>query len=101
MSDNKKYYLKMKYDFLDSDVFVYLESMKNGYKYSDILLKLYLTSLKSDFILTDDIDILSNITRHSQDDLKKAIEIFYKLKLIDRLPNKKIYIKNIESFRCR
>ena len=49
MSDNKKYYyLKLKDNFFDSDQMIVLESMPDGYKYSNILLKLYLRSLKND-----------------------------------------------------
>ena len=47
MADNKKYYyLKLKEDFFESDEAVILESMPDGYIYSNILLKLYLRSLK-------------------------------------------------------
>ncbi|HBK5231260.1 TPA: phage replisome organizer N-terminal domain-containing protein, partial [Enterococcus faecium] len=47
MSDNKRYYyLKLKENFFDSDEMVLLESMPDGYIYSNILLKLYLRSLK-------------------------------------------------------
>ena len=47
MSDNKKYYyLKLKADFFDSDAMIVLEGLPDGYKYSNILLKLYLRSLK-------------------------------------------------------
>ena len=39
MSDNKKYYyLKLKEDFFDSPEIKVLESMSNGYKYSNLLL---------------------------------------------------------------
>ena len=49
MSDNKKYYyLRLKDNFFDSDELKILESMKDGYLYSNILLKLYLRSLKND-----------------------------------------------------
>ena len=43
MADNRKYYyLKLKEDFFDTDEMKILESMKDGYLYSNILLKLYL-----------------------------------------------------------
>ena len=46
MADNRKYYnLKLKEDFFDTDEMKILESMKDGYLYSNILLKLYLKSL--------------------------------------------------------
>ena len=47
MADNRKYYyLKLKENFFDSDSIVLLEDMKDGILYSNILLKLYLKSLK-------------------------------------------------------
>ena len=47
MADNKKYYyLKLKENFFDSDEMVLLESMPDGYLYSNILLKMYLKSKK-------------------------------------------------------
>ncbi|MZL41080.1 hypothetical protein GT717_28400 [Clostridium beijerinckii] len=47
MSDNKKYYyMRLKEDFFDSDEIKIIESQPNGYMYSNILLKLYLKSLK-------------------------------------------------------
>ena len=40
MADNKKYYyLKLKEDFFDSDEMLLLQGMKDGYLYSDILMK--------------------------------------------------------------
>ena len=46
MSDNKKYYyLKLKEDFFDSPEIKVLESMPNGYKYSNLLYNLILTLL--------------------------------------------------------
>ena len=47
MSDNRKYYyLKLKESYFDDDAIVLLESMKDGMLYSNILLKLYLKSVK-------------------------------------------------------
>ena len=48
MSDNKKYYyMRLKENFFDTNEIVVLESMQDGYLYSNILLKLYLRSLKT------------------------------------------------------
>ena len=48
MSDNKKYYyIRIKDNFYDTDDIKLLQSMDNGYLYSDILMKLYLKSLKN------------------------------------------------------
>ena len=47
MSDTKKYYyLKLKENFFNSDEIILIESMQDGMLYSNILLKLYLLSLK-------------------------------------------------------
>lgn len=47
MSDNRKYYyLKLKENYFDDDSIILLESMQDGILYSNILLKLYLKSLK-------------------------------------------------------
>ena len=48
MADNKKYYyLKLKDNFYDSEALIILQNMPDGYLYSDILMKLYLRSLKN------------------------------------------------------
>ena len=49
MADNRKYYyLKLKEGFFESDEIKILESMKDGHMYSNILLKLYLKSLRNE-----------------------------------------------------
>ena len=54
MSDNRKYYyLKLKESYFDDEAIVLLESMQDGMLYSNILLKLYLTSLKYGGMATD------------------------------------------------
>ena len=52
MSDNRKYYyLKLKENFYNSETMVILESMQDGLLYSNLLLKMYLMSLKNGGIL--------------------------------------------------
>ena len=49
MADNKKYYyMRLKENFFDSSEISLLESMPDGYLYSNILLKLYLRSLRGE-----------------------------------------------------
>ena len=105
MSDNKKYYyLKLKDSFFDSDSMIVLESMPDGYKYSNILLKLYLRSLKGDgkLMFNERIPfnstILSQVTRHSVGDVEKAIKVFKELDLIEILDNGAIYMLDIQNF---
>ena len=105
MSDNKKYYyLRLKDNFFDSDELKILESMKDGYLYSNILLKLYLRSLKNDgkLVFNDRIpysaDMLSRITGHQVGTIKQALTIFKDLGLIDVLDNGAIYMLDIQNF---
>ncbi|WP_273478758.1 phage replisome organizer N-terminal domain-containing protein [Ignavigranum ruoffiae] len=105
MSDNKRYYyLKLKDNFFDSDQMIVLESMPDGYKYSNILLKLYLRSLKHDgkLMFNNRIPynstILAQVTRHSVGDVEKAIKIFNELDLIEILENGAIYLLDIQNF---
>jgi len=105
MSDNKKYYyLKLKESHFDSDQMVVLESMPDGYKYSNILLKLYLRSLKNGgkLMFNDRIPfnstMLSTITRHSIGDIEKAVKIFQELELIEVLNNGAIYMSDIQNY---
>ena len=52
MSENRKYYyLKLKENFFTSEKMVILESMQDGLLYSNLLLKMYLMSLKYNGIL--------------------------------------------------
>lgn len=105
MADNKKYYyLKLKDSFFESDEAIILESMPDGYIYSNILLKLYLRSLKNNGLLMfNDLipynaQMLATITRHHVGVIEKAIQIFKQLRLIEILDNGAIYMTNIQNF---
>jgi predicted phage replisome organizer len=105
MSDNKKYYyLRLKENFFDSDSMIVLESMQDGYLYSNILLKLYLRSLKNEGKLMFNEKIpynptmLASITRHQVGTVEKAVQIFEDLGLIELLNNGAIYISEIQDF---
>lgn len=105
MSDIKNYYyIKLKENHFDSDEMIVLESMSDGYKYSNILLKLYLRSLKNNgkLMLNDRIPfnstMLANVTRHSVGDIEKAVSIFENLGLIEVLNNGAIYMNDIQNF---
>lgn len=105
MSDNKKYYyLRLKDNFFDSDELKILESMKDGYLYSNILLKLYLRSLKNDgkLVVNERIpysaDMLASVTGHQVGTIKQALSVFKDLGLIDVLDNGAIYMLDIQNF---
>lgn len=78
--------------------------MPDGYKYANILLKLYLRSLKNEgkLMFNERIPynstILAQVTRHSVGDVEKAIEVFKHLELIEVLDNGAIFITDIQNF---
>jgi phage replisome organizer N-terminal domain protein len=105
MSDNKKYYyLRLKDNFFDGDELKILESMKDGYLYSNILLKLYLRSLKNDgkLVVNDRIpynaEMLASVTGHQVGTIKQALSMFKELGLIEILENGAIYMLDIQNF---
>ena len=105
MPDNKKYYyLKLKENFFDSDEIIVLESMQDGYLYSNILLKLYLRALKYEgrLMFNERIpynpQILAKVTRHNVGVVEKALKIFIELGLVEILDNGAIYISDIQNF---
>lgn len=105
MSDNKKYYyLKLRENFFDNDDVAILESMPDGILYSNILLKLYLRSLKNNGKLMFNnripynAQMLSTITRQPVAVIEKAVGIFKEMGLIEVLDNGAIYMLDIQNF---
>lgn len=105
MSDNKKYYyLKLKDNFYDREEIVVLEGMPDGVLYSNILMKLYLKSLKSEgrLMFNDripyDPNMLAMVTRQPVAVVEKALGIFRSMGLIDILDNGAIYMLDIQNF---
>lgn len=105
MADNKKYYyMRLKENFFDTNEMKVLESMQDGYKYSNILLKLYLMSLQSDgkLMLNERIpynsQMIATITRHSVGDVEKALVLFKDLGLIKILDSGAIYMLDIQKY---
>ena len=103
MSDNRKYYyLKLKENYFDEDAIVLLESMQDGILYSNILLKLYLKSLKNGGKLQLDENIpytaqmIATITRQQIGTVERALQIFLKLGLVEVLDSGTFYMSNIE-----
>lgn len=105
MADKTKYYyLKIKENFFDSEDMKLLESMDNGYIYSNILMKMYLLSLKNGgkLMYKDKIPynskMLSTILNHNVDILDKAISIFKELNLIEILDSGAIFMLDIQNY---
>lgn len=105
MADNQKYYyLKFKENFFESDEIKIMESMKDGYIYSNILLKLYLRSLRNEGrLMYKDVipytpEVLATLIGHQVGTIEKALEIFQKLELIEVLDNGAIYMMDIQNY---
>lgn len=105
MADNKKYYyMRLNENYFDSETQVLLESMPDGYLYSNILLKLYLKSLKNDgrLMFNDKIpyspQMIATITRHQVGTVEKALQIFKELNIIDLIDTGAIYMLDIQNF---
>lgn len=105
MADNRKYYyLKLKENFFDSDNMVLLENMQDGILYSNILMKMYLKSLKNNgmLILNDAIpyntQMIATVTRHQVGTVEKALKVFEQLGLIEILDFDDIYMMDVQNF---
>ena len=105
MADNKKYYyMRLKENFFDSNEVSVLEAMPDGYLYSNILLKLYLRSLRDEGrlavngIVPYSSEMISAITRHPVETVQKALDTFKALGLIEILDSGVIYMLHIQEF---
>ena len=92
MADNRRVLLpQAERELFDSDSIVLLEDMKDGILYSNILLKLYLKSLKNGGKLQLDEHIpytaqmIATLTRHQIGTVERALEIFRQLGLVEQL----------------
>ncbi len=105
MAENKKYfYMRLKDSYFDSDEQKVLESMPDGYLYSNILLKLYLKSLKRNGLLmfTDkipyNVQMIAAATQHQVGTVEKALTIFQEMGIIEVLDNGAIYMADVQNF---
>ncbi|WP_187287185.1 phage replisome organizer N-terminal domain-containing protein [Lactococcus lactis] len=98
--------MRLKENFFDSDEMIILENMDNGdgIIYSNILLKLYLRSLKYEgrLMFNERIpfnpQMLSTIVRHPVGVVKKALKAFVDLCLVEVMDNGAIYMLDIQNF---
>lgn len=104
MAENKVYYyMRLKEGFFESKELSEVESMPDGFLYSNILLKMYLKSLRDEGRLMAGTipyseDMIAKITGHKKKTVKKALEIFKNVGLIEVLDNGAIYMLDIQNF---
>ena len=104
MADNQKYYyMRLKEGFYDEDSMKIIEALPDGYLYSNILMKLYLKSLKNNgkLMFNERIpyspELLATITRHQVGTIEKALQLFKEMDLIEILDNGAIYMLDIQN----
>lgn len=105
MADNQKYYyMRLKEDFFDSEEMKLLESLPDGYLFSNILLKLYLMSLKRKgrLMFNDRIpynaQMIATLTRHQIGTVERALDILKEFGFIEVLDSGAIYMLDIQSY---
>ena len=104
MSENKQYfYMRLKEHFFNSTELIAVESMENGYRYSNILLKMYLLSLKGEGRLMAGTipysdEMLSRATGHNIETVKEAVKLFVDVGLIEILDSGAIYMLDIQDY---
>lgn len=95
--------MRLKENFFNSPELIAVESMPKGYQYSNILLKLYLLSLRGNGrIMAGTIpyspEMIARATGHDCDTVNEAIAIFTDVGLIDKLDSGAIYMLDIQNF---
>ena len=104
MSENKNYfYMRLKEGFFNSPELIAVESMEKGYQYSNILLKMYLLSLRGEGRLMAgripySPEMLSRATGHDIETVNEAIEVLKDAGLIEILDSGAIYMLDIQNF---
>lgn len=105
MADTQKYYyMRLKDDYFNSPDQIYLETLPNGYLFSNILLKLYLLSLHDNgrLMFRDripySVEMIASVTRHTVDTVKQALDTFESLGLIEVLDTGAMYMNDIQNF---
>ena len=103
MTENRRYYyLKVKENFYNSETMVILESMQDGLIYSNLLMKMYLMSLKNSgvLMLNDRIphtpQTIATYTRHQIGTVERALKVFIQLGLVEVLTDGAYYMTDIQ-----
>ena len=102
MNENRNYYLRLDEHFFDSDEMKYIQSMEDGYLYSDILMKLYLCSIKDDGFLAKNgaaysPEKLAVITGHNTDTVTRALAVLTQEGFIGRTKNGTYYLQDFQE----
>ena len=98
MATNKKYYfLKFKEDFFRDETIILLEDIKDGFLFSNILLKMYLLSLKHEgqLLLSQGVaytpQMIATLTNHQVGTVELLLSKLFALNFIIISQNKRRY----------
>jgi len=102
-SENRKYYyMKLKENFFTTEKMVILESAQDGLLYSNLLLKMYLMSLKHSGILMlgDGLphtpQTIATFTRHQISTVERALKLFTEFGFVEVLTDGAYYMADIQ-----
>jgi len=108
MSDNKKYYyLKLKDNFFEQDAIQAIEGEENGYIYSNIILKLYLKSVKHEGCLKiteavpyspAQVGILAKAIHHDIAHVKEAIKKALEYGIMALVDGHEMWFTDIQNY---
>ncbi len=105
MSENRKYYyLKLKENFFTTEKMVILESAQDGLLYSNLLLKMYLMSLKHNGVLMlwdglpHTTQTIATFTRHQIGTVERALKLFTEFGFVEVLTDGAYYMADIQLF---
>ena len=96
--------MRLKENFFDEADIVALESLPDGILYSNILLKLYLKSLRDDgrLMLRGTIpystSMIAALTRHKEETVEKALKIFKDMNIIEVLDSGAIFMLEVQNY---
>lgn len=104
MSESQEYfYMRLKEHFFNTPELIAVESMEKGYQYSNILLKMYLLSLRgAGRLMAGTIpyspEMLARATGHDVETVKEAIKVLSGAQLVEILDSGAIYMLDIQNF---
>ena len=101
--DKKYYYMRLKEGFFHSPEVAALESEEKGYRYSNLLLKMYLLSLRGGGrLMVGTIPYtparLSRATGHDLETVEEGLKLFQEMGLIKTMENGAIYMLHIQEY---
>lgn len=106
LAEKRYFWLKLKEDFFADETMRYIEEQENGYKYSNIYLKLLLKSIDGQGVLIRkigtrlipyDVAAIAKMTGHDQDTVRVAMKFFEELGMIERLESGALYMSQLQE----